>query len=352
MMQTSKSGQLRGRRRRGAMLVLICVMIFAFIVTVAFSVDIAYMHLTKAELRSSTDAAAKAAAQTLAATQDTDLALQAGKDIAAINLVAGSPLLLRDSDFELGSAEQDASGRFQFSSNGRPTNSIRVTGSRTSSSLSGPVGLFFGRVLGRRDFQPTESSIATFVERDIVLVIDRSGSMLEPSGNARTTKFRELQVAVESFIRVLQSNPTEESVGLASYSSAATQDVPLTKDLPRINAGLGRLVPAGATSISSGISAGQRIMQNSRSGRFVERTMIVMTDGLHNTGRSPIFAAQEVAAEGVTIHTITFGAGADQRGMQQVAAIGSGKHFHANNGTQLDAVFREIALTMSTIITK
>ena len=39
---------------------MICVMIFAFMVTVAFSVDIAYMHLVRSELRSTTDAAAKA----------------------------------------------------------------------------------------------------------------------------------------------------------------------------------------------------------------------------------------------------------------------------------------------------
>jgi Flp pilus assembly protein TadG len=48
------------KHRRGAMLVLVLVMIVAFIVTVAFSVDIAYMNLVKSELRSATDAAAKA----------------------------------------------------------------------------------------------------------------------------------------------------------------------------------------------------------------------------------------------------------------------------------------------------
>lgn len=69
-------------RRQGAMLVLICVMIFAFMVTVAFSVDIAYMHLVKSELRTATDAAAKAAAEALARTQDIRQSLDRGEAIA------------------------------------------------------------------------------------------------------------------------------------------------------------------------------------------------------------------------------------------------------------------------------
>ncbi len=98
------------------MLVLICVMIFAFIVTVAFSVDIAYMHLVKAELRSSTDAAAKAAAQTLATTQDVDQAIASGKAIAELNEVAGQPLKLKSDDFIFGSSlpmQRDATNSLQ-----------------------------------------------------------------------------------------------------------------------------------------------------------------------------------------------------------------------------------------------
>lgn len=334
------------------MLVLICVMIFAFIVTVAFSVDIAYMHLVKAELRSSTDAAAKAAAQTLANTQDVDQAIASGKAIAELNEVAGQPLQLKSEDFVFGSSQPDATGRYQFVANKTPINSIQVRGSRDSSSLSGPVGLIFGRMLGRDNFQPTEEAIATFMERDVVLVIDRSGSMSDPSETKGRSKFDELKVAVSSFVNVLKANSTDESVGLASYSSTATQDVQLTKTLDSITTKLNSLRASGNTSISAGMDAGRIIMNKGRNGRFVERTMIVMTDGLHNTGRSPLLSAQEIAGDGVIIHTITFGRDADQTGMKKIASIGSGRHFHAKNGTQLDDVFKEIAKTLSTMVTK
>ena len=49
------------RRRRGAMLVLIGLLLLVFMGAVAFSVDVAYMQLTRTQLRIATDAAARAA---------------------------------------------------------------------------------------------------------------------------------------------------------------------------------------------------------------------------------------------------------------------------------------------------
>ena len=93
-------------------------------------------------------------------------------------------------------------------------------------------------------------------------------------------------------------------------------------------------------------------MSRGRSRDFVERTMIVLTDGLQNQGRLAKFAAADQAALGITIHAITFGSDADQTAMKEVAAIGNGRFFHAVDGTQLRQVFTEIALTLSTILTE
>ena len=43
---------------------------------------------------------------------------------------------------------------------------------------------------------------------------------------------------------------------------------------------------------------------------------------------------------------------ADKSAMTQVARIGGGRFFHADNGAELERVFREIALTLSTILTQ
>ena len=333
------------RRRRGAMMILLVVMLFAFLMTVAFSIDIAYMHLTRSELRASTDAAAKAAATTLADTLDRDAAIAAGQNLATLNRVGGQPLGLAAGDFTFGASQRNRDGRYIFDPATRINNSVRVVGRRTDGSLSGPVPLFFGNLTGTEVFRPELSATATFLQRDITLVIDRSGSM-------RGQKFSDLIDAIGIFVDLLGQTPAEEVVGLASYSEHATEDVQLTTDFNAIPAAMASLPVDGRTSISRGMAAGRRIARRGRDTDFVERTMIVMTDGRHNTGPEPRVVAAQLAREETTIHTITFGAGADRGRMIEVADIGGGRHFHANNGAQLRDVYREIALTLGTLVTQ
>lgn len=80
--------------------------------------------------------------------------------------------------------------------------------------------------------------------------------------------------------------------------------------------------------------------------------MIVLTDGLQNQGRPARDAARTQAALGTAIHSITFGRDADRAAMRDVASIGGGRYFHADNGVELRRVFEEIALTLSTILTE
>ncbi len=340
-----KHRSMRRRQRRGAMLILILVMLVGFLATVAFSVDIAHMHLSRTELRSATDAASQAASQELSKTFDTSLAIRKGQEIALLNRVNGQPLQLENGDFEFGRSDLDADGRFVFRHGGTPLNTVRVTGRRTSGSASGAIPLLFGNVLGFSTFEPQMTAAATYIERDVVLVVDRSGSM---SG----TKFADLQTAIGVFVATLNTTPVNEQVGLASYSQFATRDVSLTTNLVDVTNGLAALVTSGRTSISRGMRAGEQIMMAGRDQEFVERTMIVMTDGLHNEGPEPSTVATDLAANQIQIHTITFGRGADQDRMRTVAAIGGGKHFHALSAAELAEAYREIALTLGTVITE
>ena len=332
-------------RRRGAMIVLLAAMLVIFFVAVAFSVDIAYMHLVRGELRAATDAATKATSETLARTQDVNQAIARGKEIARENLVAGKGLELADSDIKFGNSTRQADDRFKFTENGRPLNSVLVEGKRTASSRSGSVGLFFGKVLGKGFFEPTERAIATFVERDLVVVVDTSGSM---AGQ----KFADLQRAMQTFVSTLKAANLQTRVGLASYSTTGVERVQLTSKLDDISRAMAALQVGGTTSISGGMEAGGRIMRAARSGDFIERTMIVMTDGLHNSGGEPEPVAIGLANQNVVLHTITFGSDADRSRMKRIAAVGHGDSFHADSGVQLNKIFRDLALTLSTVITE
>ena len=71
--------------------------------------------------------------------------------------------------------------------------------------------------------------------------------------------------------------------------------------------------------------------------------MIVMTDGQYNQGRSPWLAAEDAAALGIEVYTVTFSKQADQNSMIKTAENGNGRHFHAPDGDALEDIFREIA---------
>ncbi|XZE55268.1 vWA domain-containing protein [Planctomycetaceae bacterium SH139] len=327
------------------MLVFIVMLMAGFIAAAALMIGVAQMQLARTELRTATDAAAKAAAQQLSLSQDRGEAIAVARRVAAENLVNNEPLLLANGDLEFGRSLQDASGTFVFRINQTPINSVRVVGRRTAGSPSGAIPFFMGDLLTSGSFEPVQSAIATYIERDVVLVIDRSGSM-------QGRKFRDLTSAINIFTQTLRETPVEERVGLASYSTNSRRDVGLTTNLSQIDGAVQGMSVGGLTSISAGMMDGRTIMQNSRSAEFVERTMIVMTDGLHNRGPEPRGIARQLAGEGVVIHTITFGNTADRNRMQEIAAIGRGRFFHAVNGNQLRQIYREIALTLSTIITE
>ncbi len=328
----------RSRRRRGAVAVLLALLMVVLVGTAAFSVDIAYGHLVRAELRASTDAAAKAAVGVLAETEDESAARRAAMDIAAANPVAGRPLILESGDIVFGSGQLLEDGTFQFVPGQTPYGAARVTG-------RGAGAFFFGGVLGTPDFEAELSVTATRLNRDISLVVDRSGSM---KGQA----LKDLKHAVTIFLATLEETSAEEVVGLASYSTNAKLEQELTTDLARIERVMTRMNAGGWTNIGGGIDTGRIILEDGHGRDFAEKTMIVMTDGRHNRGTDPIEAAHRAADEGIVIHAITFGSGADQDRMRQVAEIGGGKYYHAPNGATLQEIYREIALSLRTILTE
>ena len=157
--------------RRGAALILIVSMLFVFAIAAAMTIDYAYIQLVRAELRVATDAAAKAGAEALARTDNSDTAVEEALRYAALNQVAGTGLELAPEDIVLGRVAAGNNGRWQFTAGGSPFNSVRVNGQAEPS-------LFFGRLLGRETFSPRHTAVAGQQQIDVCLCLDRSGSML------------------------------------------------------------------------------------------------------------------------------------------------------------------------------
>ncbi|MEZ6094880.1 MAG: vWA domain-containing protein [Pirellulaceae bacterium] len=328
--------------RTGAMLPMFALVMVILFVAVVFSVDVARMHVTRAELRTATDAAARAGAEALGRTQDTNAAIAAAIDVASRNQVAGRALTVTPAQVLLGESRSQNSGVFQFAPGGA-INSVQVTGSRRAGSADGAVTMLFGPLFGVTQFEPQMTSTAVRSDRDIALVLDVSGSM------ASNNRFSGLINALRAFQAELNRTPQREQVSLTVYSTTGRKLVNLTSDLNQIESAMSRQVPNGFTAIGEGLKLGIRSLTSDPLARpFAEKAVIVMTDGNHNTGVSPDVIAR--ANPKTKIHTITFGAGANQALMRAVAAPSGGISLHAANNAQLEQAFRDIARQLSVLL--
>jgi Ca-activated chloride channel family protein len=362
------------------MLVLIAITLPLVVIMAAFALDVAWMQLVRTELRTATDAASRAGAKTLSLKQNVPDARRAAKEAAQRNLVGGDPLRLRNSEIQFGIGKQATeTSRFNFTAGGTLLNAVRVTGNRTEGSLGGPVDLFLGRVLGVNTFEPRQVATSTQLDRDICLVVDRSGSMMEkakgkgmvegstPCSKPHPTKSRwgALHAALDAFVDELEKTPQQEQCALVTYSSAGSDcgitfttsdiNVPLSFTYGTIRSEMDRLSSrpvAGRTAISAGLDNGNRVLTGSRVRPFALKSILLMTDGLHNTGPEPILSARESAAKNIVVNTVTFSDDADFARMKAVAEATGGRHFHAEDSQELEEIFREIAKTLPVLTTE
>lgn len=204
---TIRALSAQARERKGSVLVLAAfcmVMLFGF---TAFVVDVGYIAYSKAQLQNVTDAAVLSAALELDMMSDQGdvetAATAAAMEVASTNpggqiIVEGESeeepfQTVQPIDIEFGRQEFNSnSGRYELSFGGggdSPYNVIKVTGKRTFRPGIAPGGgdidarlpLFFAPVIGH-DFAEIEvTSIATFQPRDVMLVVDLSGSMNDDS---------------------------------------------------------------------------------------------------------------------------------------------------------------------------
>lgn len=117
---------------------------------------------------------------------------------------------------------------------------------------------------------------------------------------------------------------------------------------------VGAIYPTGGTAIGDGMLTGLPPIINGDAGRpFAAKTIVVLTDGENNNGTDPGQAVEDIIGQhDVTIHTVTFSPGADKDAMIAVAEAGHGRHYHADDGTALVAIFEEIENNLPAIFTE
>ena len=392
--------------RLGAATVLITAMLIVFLIAAAMSIDFAYMQLVRTELRTATDAAAKAGAEALARTQDANAAKAAAVAYANQNKVGGRTFQINRNDVTLGRVTGQTDGTWTFTANTTPYNSVRVNSKIGNGGATAAYPTFFGGALGHADFTTSQQATAGQQEVEVCLCLDRSGSMMfdmsgsdwsYPSGNPNLFaasyypansiyrnycspphptlgRWAVLQSAVRTFLDEagqFQYPPRtavvtwSDSMLLPYFPFTSYNTVDTDFNLPSpanfswsnnrtfVESSMATRAASplgGGTNLSAGLDRAVQVLTGTNGRVLSNKIIILLTDGQWNAGRDPVLAAQDASTAGIIIHTVSM-LTSSQATLTQVANITGGKYYPTSNAAQLQQAFRDIAKSLPIVLT-
>lgn len=207
---------------------------------------------------------------------------------------------------------------------------------------------------------------------DIVLVVDRSGSMAETISGETKTKMEMVKEALngpqcEEISECINNdnccpiscNATndndctgfidnlhdQDKIGLVSFSSGVTLDSPLTFDKVAVKTAVNTLAPGGTTNMAGGIRKAREELLGENGRADSPKAMIIVSDGYPD---NPALAIQEAdAAKSAGIRIITIGydiepGSPEEQLMKQIASAPADYHL-APSSDELEAIYADIA---------
>ncbi len=173
----------------------------------------------------------------------------------------------------------------------------------------------------------------------VVLCIDTSGSMA--STDIVPTRALAARASAKRFIEEMSSG---ERVAIVAFSGAASLVQPLTAQHSVAIAALDTLpAPNGPTAIGDALALAGSLL-----GARGPRTVVLVTDGVNNTGVDPYAAASSLGARGIVVDTVGIGtnsgslipgtseaAGIDTGALRAYARAGGGRFVRVENASAL-----------------
>ena len=193
---------------------------------------------------------------------------------------------------------------------------------------------------------------------DIVLAMDISGSML-----AQDLKPDRLEASKNVALNFI-SKRINDRIGLVIFSGESFTQCPLTTD-HNVLSNLFQNVKSGmiedGTAIGMGLATSVNRLKESKA---ISKVIILLTDGINNSGMIPPLTAAEIAAEfGIRVYTIGVGSEGfapypfqtafgiqyqdvevkiDEATLQDIATLTNGKYFRATNNNSLKEIYKDI----------
>ena len=196
---------------------------------------------------------------------------------------------------------------------------------------------------------------------DIVMAIDVSASML-----ARDLKPNRLEALKEVASEFIKGRPNDR-IGLVEYAGESYTKTPITSDKTIVLRSLSDIkyntIIEGGTAIGMGLATSVNRLKDSKA---ISKVIILLTDGVNNTGFIDPKIASELAVEyGIKVYTIGLGTNGmalspigikqnkqfqygrvqveiDEELLKEIADATGGKYFRATNNKKLAEIYDEI----------
>jgi Ca-activated chloride channel family protein len=140
----------------------------------------------------------------------------------------------------------------------------------------------------------------------------------------------------------------DDELALVAFAGHALTRVPSTYDERLILSGIESLDPdmiRNGTNIAGGILTS---LEQLLASEGEPRVIVLLTDGAHNGGGSPLAAARAAAAVGVRIHSISLLSSTEELSTEretmlaQVSELSGGRYFRARSAEQLNSIYLQI----------
>ncbi len=228
------------------------------------------------------------------------------------------------------------------------------------------VNYTFFALFGRSSATISARAVAGAQSTDIVLALDRSGSMCRDSHYLTSTcplpppdhePMTSVKAAANGFADLFE--PGYARVGLVSFASTSSLDQTASSDFgpgSGLESAVDNIYPGGSTNIGDAIDdAHDDVLNGTYTRGDALKIVVLLSDGVPNrcagganctdeeAADHARAEAQEAADDGVVIYAIGLGANVDTALMEDLAAIGNGAYVPSPTAADLDDTFDTIA---------